>query len=82
MDPVIEKIFSDFKEKNTLESINEMHNEIYKYIPNYIPNKIIRITNELSNMKCHICNKKATYAIPLTNNYVCWFHGIKIIKNN
>ena len=78
MDPATEKLFSDFKENNTIESINEMHKEIYKYLPN----KLFRIPNITSNEKCHICNKKAIYVVRATNENVCWNHGIEINKNN
>lgn len=77
MDMETEKLFADFRQKNTLEYIDSMQQEIYQYLPN----KVIRMTNMTTDTSCHLCKKKAVYVVTSSKQHVCWKHGMEINKN-
>lgn len=67
------KMFADFRDKHTLESVYAELNKL----PN--TNQVIRLMGT-ENISCDKCKKKAVYLRPLNNTYLCWKHGYELVK--
>jgi hypothetical protein len=70
--------FSEFLSKYSDDNFLIMIHEIQKYIRT----GILRRDDLSINAVCNMCKKRPIYEDLQSGKLLCWFHGMKLVKNN
>lgn len=74
MDYDITEFLSTYSDDRLLEMILE--------IQKYTQKGIRRRTDLSPDALCNLCKKRPIYEDLQSGKFLCWFHGMKLVKNN